>query len=589
MQSYKTYHNELEEAFKWNFLKKAFDWVKKKILSIVKRLGFGQTARIPLKPPNLVMENLLREGTGGGGGGSSLLGVYGEWCTALHVYEMMEKINAKKHVFNIDPKKIEPIRKGKLAREAVLKNIAKLSKNPKWDGKFMKIDANGRQKEVDWARQLSGANSKAYFDDAEMVAATWQDYDRKTVLGAEGIISIMLEHMEDQEICTFDIDMSGGGGGKGDEGTADLIINKMDKDKVVDEIKISLKTYMQGIDKTLGTTISGWFNALCEIGGLPNPKRMQYYWMDPDFLKAIQKRFGSEMAEFTKQIGDLDYAIYNVPNHKMIKAIPPEKWDDSGAVIEWYNRKIGEAKAYGPPTSFKTVNDAIEKFPDIFYQIKPAKISKRDGSILRPEEKVLKATAENRKNYVLKMTGMVTNAIGSAAWIRMLEIMMKDPKMKRDLVNWFLDRFEIKRGKPYFISVGTPNSKKGGRKDVVDIKRPSKMLIENWDAIVDSITIDMKIEYEGEIKNFNPAKKAPGQILDKMLKDGIPQHYGSTTWTLSIPGYKDFTWKWGMYAHPAGEGQENIYADNIQTSAEISHQLTKELADKFGIDLHLDD
>ena len=99
----------------------------------------------------------------------------------------------------------------------------------------------------------------------------------------------------------------------------------------------------------------------------------------------------------------------------------------------------------------------------------------------------------------------------------------------------------------------------------------------------------MKVTHTGEIKNFNPAKKAPGQLLDKMLKDGIPQHYGETEWTMSIPGVQDYTWKWGMYAHPAGEGQEKIKANNIQTSAEISHQLTRELADKFGIDLHLDD
>ena len=590
MKSYNAFHHDLNEAFKWNFLKKAFDWVKARIKSFVAKLGFGQTVKIPLTPPNMIMESLMCESSlrkCSGGPVQPILGNYGEWCTALHILKVMDKVNKTRMTFRYDKKQANTILKEKRRREKEISEMTKNAKNPKWNGIINYTDKKGNR----ITENVKEKYPDCWSDYLTSIASSWMDYDQKTELGAEGIVSILVDHMEDHEISTFDINMTGQGGGKGDEGTADLIISKMDKDKVLKEIKFSLKTYMYGIEGTKGTTVNGWFQALCDASGIKTPAGNQMaLWMHPDVLSQIAKKYGKEMSDFVKSMSDLDRELYNaVPEHAMTAYIPEEKWDDPVALDEFYKKKRGQDyKNYGGVSGmkFRTVNEAIKNYPEIF--VKPATYDKQ-GKEKTPEQIV--SNPNFKKDYVNKVFGIGLNAIGSAGWGKVVETMCSTPETKRKLVDWVLNRMEVKKDEPFFVVTGTETSKTSGSKThVLDIHKPSNELVSNWNSIIDSIDFRVKTNFKEseKFKDFKPTNAKAGHLL-KDLEDATPKEYGGFYWELEIPGVKTFKWQWNMAAHSTGIAQLSVPGQEKQTMIDISGELTSKIAKKFGIDIHLEE
>ena len=589
MISYKGFQNNLDEAIKWGFLKKAFDWIKARLLSFIKKLGFGQTVRIPLSSPNMIMESLMCKVISeakmkcGGGPVQPILGNYGEWCTAVHIFKLMDKINKKRHTFNFDRNQAKQILKEKQRREKEIKEMATKSKNPKWDGMISYTNDKG----VKVTENVKERYPHCWESYMLSISSSWMDYDQKTELGAEGIISILVDNMEDMEIAKFDINMTGQGGGKGDEGTADLIISKMDKDKVIKEMKFSLKTSMGGIDATKGTTILGWFQALCDVGDIKVPAGSSMkLWMDPDVLSQLSKKFGDEMADFVKMMSDLDREIFHaIPNHKMTAFVPEEDWEDPKALTDIYMKKQKrEAQLYGlDGMPFKTVNQAIEQYPDVF--IRPAHYNKK-GELKRAEQ--IESNPNFRKDYITKVYGIGLNSMGSQGWARITEKLSKDPVTKRKLVNWVMERMEVTKDAPFFVSTGTEKTNTS-KSHVLDVHRPSKDLVENWNNIIDSIDFRVKVNFKevDKFKGFKPSKVHASHLLDKHLDEVTPKDYGSFFWELEIPGVKTFSWRWEMSAHGTGTAQLSVPAEGKQTMIDISGELTEKIAKKFGIDIHL--
>ena len=591
MRSYRAFHHDLNEGAKWAFLKNAFDWVKKRIISFVKKLGFGQTARIPLSPPNLVIEDylmcddLLEEGVNCQGGPvQPILGIYGEWLTAMHCYKLFDKINAKRHTFNFDRTEMKKcqneIDRRKKGIIAIIDNYEK----PNWNGDFTYIDGKGREKTKNAFRDYPKGCYQKYFDS---IKKHWMEYDAKTKLGAEGIVKVLLEHMEDHEISTFRFDMTGAGGGKGDEGTSDLIIEKMDKDKVVDKIRISLKTLMDGIDSSLGTTLRGWFQALCYVGDIETKNVAQSYWYDPDFLSMLSKKFDKEMADFVKMMSDLDReVIVHIPSHKLVSSgdrIPEDKWDDPQAVVDWYKKYASpEFKMYGPPTSFKTVNEAIDKFPEIF-----EKKQDKDGKI------TVKATANMRKDYIRKVFGVGLNSQGALAWAKITEKIMSDPANKRKLIDYVLNKMEVGK-ETYLVVSGTKTvtdkkTKIKTRFPVVEVKRPSEGLKEAVEKEKDNIDFRVRVDMKNaeKFRDFKPSKSTAGKLFE-YLDANTPQDYGGFYWELQIPGQPLISWKWNMGAHATGTAQLKVKAGKIQDSISINDELISDVMKKFGVTVNLD-
>ena len=56
-----------------------------------------------------------------GGPVQPILGNYGEWCTAVHIFKLMDKINKKRHTFNFDRNQAKQILKEKQRREKEIK------------------------------------------------------------------------------------------------------------------------------------------------------------------------------------------------------------------------------------------------------------------------------------------------------------------------------------------------------------------------------------------------------------------------------------------------------------------------------------
>ena len=589
MKSYRTFHHDLNEGSKWAFLKNAFDWVKRRLLSVVKKLGFGQTVRIPLKPPNFVMESLmcydnqLNEAVKvrcQGGPIQPILGIYGEWTTAMHVYKLFEKINAKRHTFNYDKEEMKLCKEEIARRKKVITTLMGQWEDPNWDGNFSYLNKKGQiVKENAFTKYPHGC-WKVYF---KSIKDHWMDYEPKSKLGAEGIVKILLEHMEDTEIATFRFDMTGQGGGKGDEGSADIIIEKMEKDEVVKKIRLSLKTLMYGIKTSLGTTLNGWMQALCHVGDIETPKRAESYWLDPDFLSMLSKKFDKEMADFVKMMGDLNREIYqHIPTHKIVQKIPEEKWDDSNALLEWYEKEARfEWKLYGPPTTFKTVNDAIDKFPEIFQKQQNAKTG----------ETFIDATAEKRKDYIRKVFGVGLNTMGSLGWAKVVEKIMSDPVNKRKLVDWVMDRMEVGKG-TYLVVSGTEKKEVSGteiKNHVVEVKKPSVFLDETFENEKDNIDFSVRVEMKNaeKFRDFKPTKSTAGKLF-QYLDENTPQDYGKFFWDLKIPGQPPLSWRWQIGAHGTGTGQLKVKGTKIQDEISITNDLIDNVMKKFGVAVTLD-
>tara|TARA_Y100000004_G_scaffold168146_1_gene201296 strand:+ start:116 stop:1861 length:1746 start_codon:yes stop_codon:yes gene_type:complete len=581
MKSYRTFHHDLNEGAKWAFLKNAFEWVKKRLISVVKKLGFGQTVRIPLKPPNFVMEsimcndNQLNEAVKvrcQGGPIQPILGIYGEWTTAMHVYKLFDKINAKRHTFNYDKKEMMICAKEIARRKKVITTLMAQFEDPNWDGNFSYIEKNGEIRKRNAFKEYPDC-WETYFTS---IRDHWMDYEPKSKLGAEGIVKILLEHMEDHEIATFRFDMTGQGGGKGDEGSADIIIEKMDKDEVVKSIRLSLKTLMHGVGSSLGTTLRGWFQALCYVADIETNKVAQSYWMDPDFLSMLAKKYDKEMADFVKMMSDLDRECYqHIPTHKIIQKIPEEKWDDTKALHDWYQKDIRtEWKLYGPPTTFKTVNEAIEKFPEIFSK----KQNPKTGEIS------IEATADMRKNYIRKVFGVGLNSMGALGWAKITEKIMSDPANKRKLIDYIMDRMEVGKG-TYLVVSGT-DAKKG---HVVEIKKPSIFLDETFEKEKDNVDFKVRVEMKNaeKFRDFKPTKSTAGKLFE-YLDDNTPQDFGSFFWDLKIPGQPPISWRWNMSAHQTGTAQLKVKGSYIQDSISISNDLVEDVMKKFGVAVKLD-
>jgi hypothetical protein len=598
MKSFKGWSNDLDEAIKWGFLKKAFDWIKTRILSAIKKLGFGQTVRVPLSPPNLIIESLmcktLDEAKASGCSGGLVqfvLGGYGEWCTALHIFQIMDKVNKKRHTFDFDVKKAKIIAKNKMEIENNIKAMIKNIKNPKWNGEVTYVKLG--EKVIENVKEQYPNCWEAYLTS---IASSWMDYDHKTELGAESIVSLLVDNMEDSEISTFDIEMTGKGGGKGKEGTADIIIHKTDKDKVTKDLKLSLKTYMNGITETKGTTLLGWFQALCEAGDIKIPKKNQIaLWMDPDVLSQLTSQFGNEMADFVKMSSDLSKEIFHaIPHHQITSKIPQEQWDNPAALKEYYDKHLKpEAKLYGTDGFvFKTVNQAINQFPEIFE--KPARTNKK-GEVLEPKKIV--GSVHFRKDYIRRAYGIGLNAMGSEGWAKVVEKLLADPVSKRKMISWVLDRMEIKNGQPYLIVMGTNHGKKGTpdwvKEHVVEVQRPSPELVKNWDDVIDTIDLRVKTTFKEaqKFKGFKPTSAKAGHLLSKELEGATPKDYGSFSWELEIPGVKTFTWKWDAFAEPTGEAQLKVNSStgDVQNIIAVSAELTSKILSNLGIDIHLDE
>ena len=583
MKSYRKFHHDLNEGAKWAFLKNAFNWVKKRLLSVVKKLGFGQTVRIPLKPPNFVMESLmcndnqLNEAVKvrcQGGPVQPILGIYGEWTTAMHVYKLFDKINAKRHTFNYDKKEKDDCDREIARRKKVITTLMNQFEDPKWDGNFSYIDKKGHTVKENAFTKYPGC-WETYFTS---IRDHWMDYDPKSKLGAEGIVKILMEHMEDHEIATFRFDMTGQGGGKGDEGTADIIIEKMEKDEVVKNIRLSLKTLMYGIETSLGTTMLGWHEALCHAGGIEKQpsKKAQSYWLDPDFLSMLSKKFDQEMADFVKMMSDLDREVWqHIPTHKIVQKIPEEKWDDTNALLEWYEKySKSEWKLYGPPTTFKTVNEAIDKFPEIFQKQQNPKTG----------ETSINATAEKRKDYIRKVFGVGLNTMGSLGWAKVTEKIMSDPVKKRKLIDWVMEKMEVGKG-TYLVVSGT-DAKKG---HVVEVKKPSVFLDETFENEKDNVDFSVRVEMKNaeKFRDFKPTKSTAGKLFE-YLDENTPQDYGKFFWDLKIPGQPPISWRWQIGAHGTGTGQLKVKGTKIQDEISISNELIDDVMKKFGVAVQLD-
>jgi len=221
------------------------------------KLKPGDTARISLKHSQHLREN--QNQSAAGGAMPPLVGVLAEWITASEIFNLVDKYN-KTHEMGIKYQSANRDRIRKMTADKLkrMHTIFSSARSPKWDGSYYNLEGQKKSVHGDVA-----ATSK-------YITGIFPRLRERAESSAGVVFNLAVENLNDHNITEWDIECTGQSDG-GKESTADLIINKMDKNKVAKAFAVSLKTVVDDPSSTRGATI-GPFQLIGDLIGLNNPQ-----------------------------------------------------------------------------------------------------------------------------------------------------------------------------------------------------------------------------------------------------------------------------------------------------------------------------
>ena len=317
-----TFHSFLEEGlFSW--LKDSLRRISNQIKTMLTKLKPGGTARISLKHSQHLQENKSTATSAGGGGLMPIVGVLAEWLTASEIFDLIDKYN-KTHDLGIkyQTQNRERIRKITADKFKRALNIYRSTKNPNWDGVYTDLEGNPRNI---LGYDATNKDPKVIKSRGAYMTKMMPSLRDKCQSSAKTIFNLAIENLNDHNITEWDIECTGQSDG-GRESTADLIINKMEKGKIVNHFDVSLKTICGDPETTRGKSTNP-INILASLEGITMPGK--------GFFQRFLDKF--PISKYGDQIKDVVEEVQQI--HK--------EWAESGkGNIDDWHAFVTERKGY---------------------------------------------------------------------------------------------------------------------------------------------------------------------------------------------------------------------------------------------------
>jgi len=290
MKTFKAYLEEenIDEGF-LRIIQNSFTKLRKKILSLLKRLEFGKTVRINLNAVSSLSEEKADL--------KSRMGYYSEFCTA---YELSKIITSNK--------------------------ASLVGKSP---DDLKRIRDNYKKDKLLSKKNDFGKDSKKVPDEAKRM-------EESGLALANSIWSDMQKNLQDLQIIDFEIKITGESGKGITKADIELVARKKNTNEIVDHIEASLKAYKDWNINVSNSTFTSWvINLLApDIGGFQTKTTVD------SKVNEFVKRYGLEKQ--MKRIQDLQ-AGEDSPaklKKKIGREAAKKLVDDRGVYIEVRNLMI---------------------------------------------------------------------------------------------------------------------------------------------------------------------------------------------------------------------------------------------------------